>query len=403
MHRADFALAMHRSALAGHRAALVLAGAAMSLAASSSYGASPYAPFVKSGSLVHVSSVGPVDPSGVVQGDDVAAQTRRTLENLRERLGAAGTDLSRVASVMVYLRDSADFPAMNQAYAAFFPQDPPTRTTIVVPPADPKALLEVSAVALVPGAERRSVLPAGWKPSPNPYSYGILSGDTLFLSGLVARNPADNSFKGGDVATQTRAVLESAGTILKAAGMTHADVVSARVYLPDTSGFQAMNEAYRAFFPEQPPARATVQAGLAGHDYVVEITLLAVKSASRRAILTPNEEGTPGRANPNLSSAILVDGRLFLSGMLGNSEATKGDAAAQTRVTLDRLGRTLRAAGFDWEHVRDGIVYVTDVANRATVEGLWRERLGSHAAGVTVVTDLVAPDGLVEIMLTAAR
>ncbi len=376
----------------------------MSFAAPPSHAASPYAPFVKSGSLVHVSSVGPVDATGAVQGDDVAAQTRRVLEKLRERLGTAGTDLNRVASVMVYLRDAKDFAAMNQAYAAFFQQDRPTRTTIVVPPADPKAFLEVSAVALLPGAERRVVLPAGWKPSPNPYSYGILSGDTLFLSGLVARNPADNSFKGGDVATQTRAVLESAGSILNAAGMTHADVVSARVYLPDTSGFQAMNEAYRAFFPEHPPARATVQAGLAGRDYVVEITLLAVKSASRRAILTPNEDGTPGRANPNLSSAIQAGARLFLSGMLGNSEATKGDAAAQTRITLDRLGRTLRAAGFDWEHVKDGIVYVTAPANRATVEGLWRQRLGAQkAAGVTIVTGLVAPDGLVEIMLTAAR
>jgi 2-iminobutanoate/2-iminopropanoate deaminase len=359
---------------------------------------------VTSGRFVHVSSIGPVDATGTVQGHDVAAQTHRTLENLRERLRGAGTDLDRVAAVMVYLRDAVDFAAMNQAYAAFFAQNPPTRTTIVVPPADPKTLLEVSAVALLPGAERRAVLPAGWKPSPSPYSYGILSGDTLFLSGLVARNPADNSFEGGDVATQTRAVLESAGTILQAAGMTHADVVSARVYLPETADFPAMNEAYRTFFPEPRPARATVRAGLAGRDYVVEITMLAVKSSARRAIVTPIENGTLGSASPNLSSAIQTGERLFLSGMLGNSKATKDNAAAQTRVTLERLGRTLLAAGFDWEHVKDAIVYVTDAANRASVESLWRERLGSRqAAGVTVVTDLVAPDGLVEIMLTAAR
>lgn len=376
----------------------------MSLAAPPSFAESPYAAFAKSGPFAHVSSVGPVDASGAVTDNDVAAQTRRTLENLRERLRAAGTELDRVAAVMVYLRDAADFAAMNQAYAAFFPQDPPTRTTIVVPPADSKALLEVSAVALLAGAERRVVLPTGWKPSPSPYSYGILSGDTLFLSGLVARNPADNSFKGGDVATQTRAVLESAGTILKAAGMSHADVVSARVYLPETADFPAMNEGYRTFFPEPRPARATVRAGLAGRDYVVEITMLAVKSSTRRAIVTPNEHGTPGSASPNLSSAIQTGERLFLSGMLGNSKATKGDAVAQTRVTLDRLGRTLLAAGFEWEHVRDAVVYVTDAANRASVESLWRERLGSHtAAGVTIVTDLVAPDGLVEVMLTAAR
>ena len=190
----------------------------MSLARPPSQADSPYAPFAKSGRFVHVSSVGPVDASGAVQGDDVTAQTRRTLENLRERLREAGTTLDRVAAVMVYLRDAAEFAAMNQAYAAFFPQDAPTRTTIVVSPAHPKARLEISAVGLTPDAERRAVLPAGWKPSPSPYSYGILSGDTLFLSGLVARNPADNSFEAGDVATQTRAVLESAGTILHAAG-----------------------------------------------------------------------------------------------------------------------------------------------------------------------------------------
>jgi 2-iminobutanoate/2-iminopropanoate deaminase len=363
-----------------------------------------YAPFVTSGPLVHLSAVGPLDARGTAQGDGVAAQTRRALENLRERLGAAGTSLDRLAAVMVYLRDAADFAAMNQAYASFFPHDPPTRTTIVVPPADPKVLVEVSAVALVPGAERRVVLPAGWKPSLNPYSYGILSGDTLFLSGLVARNPADNSFAGGDVATQTRAVLESAGAILKAAGMTHADVVSARVYIPETADFPAMNEAYRGFFPEPRPARATVQAGLAGRDYVVEITLVAVKSSARRAIAAPLEGSTPGPASPNLSAAIQAGERLFLSGMLGNSKATKGDAAAQTLVTLERLGRTLRAAGFDWEHVKDVVLHVTDTAHRATVESLWRDRLGSHkASGVTIVTGLVAPDGLVEIMLTAAR
>jgi enamine deaminase RidA (YjgF/YER057c/UK114 family) len=128
-----------------------------------------------------------------------------------------------------------------------------------------------------------------------------------------------------------------------------------------------------------------------------------VRSAARRAFVTPNEDGTPGTANPNLSSAIDVGGRVFLAGMLGNSEATKGDVAAQTRVTLERLGRTLGAAGYGWEHVTEGVLYVTDPANRDAVEGLWRARVGSRAAGVTIVTPLVAPDGLVEIMLSAAR
>ena len=59
-----------------------------------------------------------------------------------------------------------------------------------------------------------------------------------------------------------------------------------------------MNAAYRTYFPGQPPARATVQAGLTGPDYLVEIAMIAVKDASRTAITTPNADGSAGTPNP---------------------------------------------------------------------------------------------------------
>src|SRR4029450_8931335 len=98
----------------------------------------------------------------------------------------------------------------------------------------------------------------------------------LFLAGLVSRNGKDDSVIAGDMKSQTRTILENAGEILKTAGMTHADVVSSRVYITDTAMFQDMNEAYRAFFPKDPPAHATVKTGLMGPQFVVEITLVAV-------------------------------------------------------------------------------------------------------------------------------
>src|SRR5439155_25497282 len=132
-----------------------------------------------------------------------------------------------------------------------------------------------------------------------------------------------------------------------------ADVVSSRVFLTDETTFQAMNTAYRTYFPTMPPARATVKAGLSTPDYLVEITMVAVKDASRKAITTPNADGAAGTPNPNLSSAIRVGNRLYLAGTLGNTAANKGDAKAQTGETLARIARTLKAAGFDWSNVVD--------------------------------------------------
>jgi 2-iminobutanoate/2-iminopropanoate deaminase len=259
-------------------------------------------------------------------------------------------------------------------------------------------------VALRRGTERQIIHPAGWIKSANPYSYAVKSGHTLFLAGLVSRNGKDNSPIAGDMAAQTRTVLDNAGEILKAAGMSHADVVSSRVYITDTAGFQDMNTAYRAYFPANPPARATVRARLTAPPYLVEITLTAVKDATRTAITTPNADGAAGRANPNLSSAIRVGNRLFVSGMLGTTDANKGDTTAQTRETMTRIGRTLKAAGFEWTDVVDGVVYLPNLKDFAAMNEGYREFfVKGFPARATVEAGLVSTDGLVEIMMTAVR
>ena len=253
------------------------------------------------------------------------------------------------------------------------------------------------------GAERKVILPAGWQPSPN-YSYGIQSGDTLFLAGLVARDNKTNAQVTGEMTAQTKQVMDNAGAILQAAGMTHADVVSSRVYITDVAKFQEMNAAYRAYFPKDPPARATVKAALMNAQYAVEITMLAVKSKDRQAIVPLDENGQPARTNPNLSAAIRVGNRLYLSGMLGNTPENRGNAKAQSERTLTALGRGLKAAGFEWNHVVEGLVYVTDVKHFGAMNEVYRPQFGKDfPARATVVADLVNADGLVEIMLTAIK
>ncbi|MBE3132230.1 MAG: hypothetical protein IMZ55_02055, partial [Acidobacteria bacterium] len=356
------------------------------------------------GDLIYLAGTLATDENGRLVSGDIRVQTRQVLDNLARILMSAGSRMSQVASVTVYLKNVADFPAMNEVYRSYWPADPPVRTTIVADLVLPDALVEISMVALRSGIERQVIHPAGWLKAANPYSYGIKAGNTLFLAGLVSRNGKDNSPVAGDMTAQTRTVLENAGEILRAADMTYADVVSSRVFVTDAAAFQDMNAAYRAYFSSNPPARATVKAGLTAPQYLVEITLTAVRETSRAIITTPNADGTPGRANPNLSSAIRVGQRLYLSGMLGNTGANKGDARAQTRETMARIERTLTAAGFGWTDVVDSVVYLPEIKDFGAMNEGYREFFSKgFPARATVETGLVSPNGLVEIMMTAVR
>jgi reactive intermediate/imine deaminase len=363
----------------------------------------PFSTAVQAGDLVYASGVLATDPSGAVVGGDVSAQTRLALENLRRSFEAAGTPLENATALNVYLTRADDFAAMNAVYRTFWPAAPPTRTTVATGLVAPGACIEIAGVALRGDTERAVVHPASWARSPNPYSYGIRTGNTLFLSGLIARRGTDNTSVPGDVATQTRVVLDNAGDILAAAGMTHADVASARVYLTDPADFEPMNDVYRRYFPKAPPARATVKAGLMNKDHRVEITLVAVRDDSRQVFSAFGPDRRPV-IDPNLSDAVRVGDRLYLSGVLGNTDATRGEARAQARETFQRIGRTLKEAAFTWSDVVDGICYITDPAHFPDLNAAYREVFAAEfPARATVVAGLMNPDALVEIMLVASK
>ena len=356
----------------------------------------PFSAAVKADGLVYVA--GTLSAEG-----DIRAQTRKTIEDMSAVLQKAGSSLANVASVHVYLTKADDFAAMNEVYRTFWPKDPPVRTTIVSELVIPGALVEMSMIAIPNGGERVVIHPSDWIKSPNPYSYGIRSGDTLFLAGLVSRNGKDNSVVEGDMTAQTKTVLDNAGQILKAAGMSFDNVVSSRVFITDGTKFQEMNKTYTTYFTKDPPARATVVAPLMGPQYVVEITLTASR-LPKQAITTPMADGSPGKPSAILSSAIKVGNRLYVSGILGNNAETKGNTEAQTVEILNRVGRTIKAAGFDWTNIVDGIVYITDVKNFDAMNRGYRTIFNKDfPARATVRTGLVNADGLVEIMFVAAK
>jgi reactive intermediate/imine deaminase len=355
----------------------------------------PFSAAVKADGLIYVSGT-------LGSGGDVKAQTKQVLDNINATLKSAGSSLANAASMTVYLKNQGDFAAMNEVYRTYWTKDPPARTTVMLPLLN-EGLVEIAAVAVPDGGNRVVVNPSDWMVSPNPYSYGIKSGNTLFLAGLISRNGKDNSTIKGDMAAQTKTVMDNAAAVLKAGGMTFADVVSARIYVTDSAKFQDMNTVYRTYFPSDPPARATVKADLTSADYVVEVTMVAVQGA-KTAITTPGDDGKPGTKNPNLSSAIRVGNRLYVSGILGNTPTNKGDVKAQTAEALARIGRTIKAAGFDWSHLVEGVVYLPDLTKFADMNTSYREPINKDLpARATVGAGLMNADGAVEIMFTAVK
>jgi reactive intermediate/imine deaminase len=357
----------------------------------------PFSAAVKADGLIYV--------SGVIVADagDIKAQTKKVLDTINTTLKSAGSSLANAASMTVYLKNQSDFAAMNDVYKTYWTKDPPARTTVMVPLLN-EGLIEIAAVAVPDGGNRVAVNPSEWAASPNPYSYGIKTGNTLFMAGLVSRNGKDNTAVKGDMAAQTKTVMENGAAVLKAAGMSFADVVSSRIYISDPAAFQDMNTVYRTYFPTDPPARATVKALMTTNDYIVEVTMVAVKDANKTAFTTPTADGQPGTKNPNLSSAIRVGNRLYVAGILGNTPTNKGDVKGQTAEALARIGRTMKAAGFEWNHVVEGVVYLPDLTKFADMNTSYREALSKDfPARATVGAGLMGADGAVEIMFTAVK
>lgn len=94
--------------------------------------------------------------------------------------------------------------------------------------------------------------------SKSPLTQAVRQGNTLFVSGQVPVDSKTMTVVSDNFAEQTRHVLNSVKAIMEAAGLTLMDVGKMTVFLTDMSRFQEMNEIYKEYFPESPPARTCI-------------------------------------------------------------------------------------------------------------------------------------------------
>lgn len=106
-------------------------------------------------------------------------------------------------------------------------------------------------------------------------SQGVVYGETVYLAGQVANEPV-----GMGVTGQTQNILEQIDRLLASAGTGKENILTATVYLADIAHFAEMNAAWDAWVSkDNPPARATVEAKLAAPEYLVEIVVVAARTA----------------------------------------------------------------------------------------------------------------------------
>ncbi|MEL7647069.1 MAG: RidA family protein [Sedimentibacter sp.] len=110
-----------------------------------------------------------------------------------------------------------------------------------------------------------------------PYSQAKKAGNTIYVSGQLAFNPATGElYKGGDIKEETRMSLMNVKAILEAAGATLNDVVKCTVYIKNMEQFGLINEMYAEVFQDNKPARVCVEVARLPKDGNVEIDAIAV-------------------------------------------------------------------------------------------------------------------------------
>ena len=109
----------------------------------------PYSQAIRANGLLFVSGQVAIDPATqrVISGD-IGAQTERVLKNLSGILRAAGSGLEKVVRSTVFLKNMADFAAMNEVYGKYFSSTPPARSTVEVARLPKDVLVEIDVIAL---------------------------------------------------------------------------------------------------------------------------------------------------------------------------------------------------------------------------------------------------------------
>ena len=232
----------------------------------------PYRPGVWAGDTLYVSGSGGRHPKTNELDPAIEGQTKQAMENIGQILAAAGLEHKDTVFTNVYFIDPNGYKGptygkLNSVYKDYFRLGTaPSRASFCVSKLPGTISVEITFIATRDRKNKGRAVPDLAGPSPTSSNGGVLDGDTLYTSG--------KSGSGTTVEQQMRDSLESIRGILKLAGMDMRHIVDAHVYLKDIGQMDAMNAVFKEYFPNNPPARTTVQVI---QDQLEQVQVVAVR------------------------------------------------------------------------------------------------------------------------------
>jgi 2-iminobutanoate/2-iminopropanoate deaminase len=344
-----------------------------------------FAPGVIVGKTLYIAGKGDYKPK-----EDTAGKVKNCLDEIRKVLKMAGMDMNNVVQSYIYLEDHDQYAVVNKHYAEFFPNDPPSRTTLGVAQVPGDSRLEITCVAYSDLAAKKRI----GDPPPNlPFSPGILAGDTLYISGK-----GDQLADGGHPATfedQVRQAMRNVEATLKQAGLDFRHVVMSNIFLDRYENLEVTDKIFNEFFEDgnEPAVSTAFVDWLPGGSHV-EITCIATTDLPARKVVRPaGLKYGPAEGAVTGSPGVWAGNTLYISGL--GASPTDGAASAGVGDQVHQMAKShvkvLDEAGLKLDDIVGGFVYLSDMQDYAPMNAVYKEY---YSRGPGVRTCLMPGSGI---------
>lgn len=247
----------------------------------------------------------PIDPkTGRLVVGDVKEQTAQALKNIKAILESIDVPFDDIVKINIFLTDLADTEAVNEVYSRFFPDSAIARAVGYVPA---RTVVQAAALPLGASVQIEAVVSHGdgtppqaiedrhgiviWANNTENAPIDALSTQTVafshynHLSAQLPIDPKSGKVVSGGVKEQTEQCLNNIKAIVESIDHALEDVVKVNIFVKNIADMDAVDEAYKTFFPEGTPARRVVGVSALPHDALIQIDAIV-----------SNAEGTPRKA-----------------------------------------------------------------------------------------------------------
>lgn len=344
---------------------------------------------VRVGPYVYTSSIYPIDAAGHAVLPDAAlgdagpsqmeVQAHACLEQLRDVLAEAGSNLQLVLKVDVHLAFASDFYEFARVWRQYFPQDPPAQTVIESGDAFPfpgvRLNLDAVALAANSGVERLVLRdPEGSDPVPTEgASHAIRAGNLVFCSGFTAtdlktglavgKKPGFPNY-GSEPRMQAEYVFDRLNRVLSQAGTSVAETVESQLYEPDLGTFNDVDGVWGERMPLPPPRSSMGVKGLVvpGAHFVPNLVVLVPDKDHQKQESQAGLRWHPSARKVNFSPTIKAGPWRYFAGQVATSDYQNvhkppaglphhfSDIEGQSEFTFSLLTEQLEANDTDWAH-----------------------------------------------------